>query len=53
MSAAETLRDHSRALEAASRNGDDPTVTDGVPAAEQELAQVLETLREFLRATPG
>jgi len=50
---AEALRDHARALEAASRSGDAPAITAGAPAAEQELAQVLATLQAFLETPTG
>ncbi|KFE58428.1 ATP-binding protein [Hyalangium minutum] len=50
---AEALRDHSRTLEAASREGDAPAVKSGTPAVEQELGQVLAALQAFLQASPG
>jgi signal transduction histidine kinase/CheY-like chemotaxis protein/HPt (histidine-containing phosphotransfer) domain-containing protein len=50
---AETLRDHSKAVEAASKRGDTPAVTAGAPAVEQELARVLATLQAFLETPPG
>ena len=50
---AEALRDHSRSLETALREGDAPTVQTGAPVAEQELGQVLAALQGFLQAPPG
>jgi HPt (histidine-containing phosphotransfer) domain-containing protein len=50
---AETLRDLSRELEAASKSDDVPALVASTPAAEQELARVLATLEAFLEAPRG
>ena len=47
---AETLRKHAQALELAVRGQDEPALTAGAPAVEQELAVVLATLEGFLGA---
>ncbi|SEL68125.1 Signal transduction histidine kinase [Stigmatella aurantiaca] len=48
---AEALREHAKALEAASREGDSPSIEERFPLLEQELRFVVSALQGFLEAS--